>query len=153
MHAKDLLDRLKDLGITLPFIIATGQGDELVAVEMMKRGALDYLIKDNNFLEFCLPLFSRTLSQLNQQKRLQFTEAALSRSEHRFQTLVDSAPVGIFETDLQGNCLFVNRKWLELNGLTQKTPLAKAGFNLFPRRIIPRLRKLATSRRSRQRIS
>lgn len=32
--------------IHLPIIMVTGQGDELIAVEAMKRGAVDYLVKD-----------------------------------------------------------------------------------------------------------
>src|SRR5262245_42022813 len=31
--------------------------------------------------------------------------------------LLDLAPVGIFETDADGNCLYVNRRWCELAGM------------------------------------
>jgi two-component system CheB/CheR fusion protein len=31
--------------------------------------------------------------------------------------LLDFAPVGIFETDAEGNCLYVNRRWCELAGM------------------------------------
>ena len=40
-----LLGKIKELGINLPIIVLTGQGDEQIAVEMMKRGASDYLSK------------------------------------------------------------------------------------------------------------
>ncbi|MCK7593566.1 PAS domain S-box protein [Pseudomarimonas salicorniae] len=43
---------------------------------------------------------------------------ALSRSEARFRGLSDSAPVGIFETDAEGRCVYVNRRWSELAGLS-----------------------------------
>ena len=46
------------------------------------------------------------------------TEEALRASERRFKTLTGSAPVGIFETDAQGNCLFVNDRWCEMAGMT-----------------------------------
>src|SRR5258707_9242289 len=46
IDAPQLVERLLDLGRCPPFIIITGQGDERVAVEMMKRGARDYLVKD-----------------------------------------------------------------------------------------------------------
>jgi len=49
---------------SVPFIIITGQGDERVAVDMMKRGALDYLVKDVNFIEFVPTVVRRALSQL-----------------------------------------------------------------------------------------
>lgn len=47
-------------------------------------------------------------------------EAALLDSERRFRTLTSLAPVGIFQTDAQGDCLFVNEKWCEFAGITQE---------------------------------
>ncbi|MFT5366632.1 MAG: PAS domain S-box-containing protein [Candidatus Latescibacterota bacterium] len=46
------------------------------------------------------------------------SELALHTSEERFRTLTGLAPVGIYETDTEGNCLFVNERWCELTGLT-----------------------------------
>ena len=45
-------------------------------------------------------------------------ERALLQSESHFRVLVTQAPVGIFQTDEEGNCLFVNPRWMELTGLT-----------------------------------
>lgn len=50
-------------------------------------------------------------------------ETALLTSEERFRTLTSFAPVGIYETDTEGNCLFVNERWCELTGLTPKEAL------------------------------
>lgn len=41
----NLLAELKKIDFHLPVIILTGQGDEQIAVEMMKSGAADYLLK------------------------------------------------------------------------------------------------------------
>ena len=41
----DLLKELSSIGIEAPLIVLTGQGDEQIAVEMMKAGAYDYLSK------------------------------------------------------------------------------------------------------------
>src|SRR4029078_9975997 len=65
-----LLDRLTAISCQVPFIIITGQGDERVAVDMMKRGALDYLVKDVQFLEFVPAVVERSLKQLDREKRL-----------------------------------------------------------------------------------
>ncbi len=46
------------------------------------------------------------------------TEEALRASERRYKTLAGSAPVGIFETDAEGNCLFVNDHWCRMAGMT-----------------------------------
>jgi PAS domain S-box-containing protein len=56
-------------------------------------------------------------------------EEALLRSERRFRTLTSQAPVGIFETDPEGNCLFVNEKWCELAGMPMQAALGKGWAN------------------------
>ena len=43
----ELLKRARLLGLTTPFIALTGQGDEQLAVEMMRAGASDYLPKQS----------------------------------------------------------------------------------------------------------
>ncbi len=42
----DLLTDIRNSGNDLPVIALTGQGNEMIAVEAMKRGAQDYLVKD-----------------------------------------------------------------------------------------------------------
>jgi PAS domain S-box-containing protein len=58
------------------------------------------------------------LSVLRDVSERRRTEQALRASELRFKTLAAGAPVGIFETDAEGNCLFVNRRWCEMAGMT-----------------------------------
>jgi FixJ family two-component response regulator len=36
---------LRDNGVNIPIIVLTGQGDERIAVDLMKAGASDYLSK------------------------------------------------------------------------------------------------------------
>jgi signal transduction histidine kinase len=74
-HGKDLIDHLDALHDHVPFIIITGQGDERVAVEMMKHGALDYLVKDANFIEFVPVVVRRALAQLEKEQRLAEAES------------------------------------------------------------------------------
>ena len=45
-------------------------------------------------------------------------ERALKESEELFRTLSAAAPVGIFVDDGQGNCLYVNERWMEMTELT-----------------------------------
>lgn len=57
------------------------------------------------------------------------SEIDLLESEARFRTLTGLAPVGIYETDTQGNCLFVNDRWCELAGLTPDQAAGKGWTN------------------------
>ena len=44
-------------------------------------------------------------------------QVALQASEIRYATLTQMSPVGIFRTDAQGGCSFVNPRWCEMTGL------------------------------------
>jgi len=54
------------------------------------------------------------LSVLTQQQRK--TDTALRESEHRFRSLVDTAPVMVWMSDTDGLCTFLNRQWLDFTG-------------------------------------
>ena len=76
MSAADVVQALDAKQTTHEFVIITGQGDEQVAVEMMKSGARDYLVKDAAFLDR-LPIAVKKVRQdierdrhLHQQKEL-----------------------------------------------------------------------------------
>ncbi len=59
----------------------TGQGDERVAVEMMKRGALDYLIKDARMLDRLPLVVQRALEKVANDRALVSAQSALLESE------------------------------------------------------------------------
>ncbi|WP_013323034.1 PAS domain S-box protein [Gloeothece verrucosa] len=45
-------------------------------------------------------------------------EMALQASEARYATLTELAPVGIFHTDSEGNCIYINQHWCAITGLS-----------------------------------
>lgn len=53
----------------------------------------------------------------------QRTEAHLRESEQRYASLAAAAPVGIFRTDAQGLCIYVNERWCKIAGLTPEAAL------------------------------
>src|SRR5436853_4223090 len=71
---QEVIDQLALAERSVPFIIITGQGDERVAVEMMKRGALDYIVKDGNFIDFVPAMVRRALDRLERDQRLASAE-------------------------------------------------------------------------------
>ncbi|WP_425218144.1 PAS domain S-box protein [Tumidithrix helvetica] len=50
----------------------------------------------------------------------QKAETSLRDSEQRFVSLASAAPVGIFRTDPEGNCVYVNERWCQIAGLSPK---------------------------------
>ncbi|EDX83215.1 PAS fold family [Synechococcus sp. PCC 7335] len=65
-------------------------------------------------------LYQTTRRELIERRRIQ---AALQASEVRFRSLSAFAPVGIFQTDLDGRCIYTNAKWQEIAGMSLEESL------------------------------
>jgi len=97
----------------MPFIIVTGSMNELTAVECMKAGAWDYVIKEK-----LSKLVPSILSALNKKELIAEKKSALKalkESEQRFRTLLESAPLAIV-VHLDQQIYYGNDKAIELAG-------------------------------------
>jgi signal transduction histidine kinase len=65
----------------VPFVVVTGQGDEKVAVEVMKQGALDYVIKDTRMLDVLPAVAQRAFAAVTQKNALVAAQAEHKRLE------------------------------------------------------------------------
>jgi PAS domain S-box-containing protein len=54
-------------------------------------------------------------------------EAAVKASAYRYASLAEAAPVGIFRTDLAGNCLYANDRWCQMSGLKVEEAMGMRG--------------------------
>ncbi|HBA59708.1 MAG TPA: hypothetical protein DCZ92_02575 [Elusimicrobia bacterium] len=78
-NAVELVEQLKAGGIAVPpFLMVTGRGDEAVAVEAMKSGALDYIVKNADFLETLLPQAKKALERVALLNKLKDSERQTS---------------------------------------------------------------------------
>jgi PAS domain S-box-containing protein len=100
LQGQELIDRLLSVQSKVPFIIITGQGDERAAVNMMKRGALDYLVKDADFLQFLPEVVQRALAQVAREKRLAEAEEALRRTSAHLARAQEIAHFGSYQIDV-----------------------------------------------------
>ncbi|HBG04197.1 MAG: histidine kinase [Geobacteraceae bacterium GWC2_58_44] len=73
-------------GLDLPFIIVSGKIGEDTAVNAMKEGANDYLIKGN--ISRLVPAIEREMQEAEVRRKRREAEAALVRSERRYKRLV-----------------------------------------------------------------
>jgi len=76
-----LLQQLRRDEVAVPFIIVTGQGDEKVAVELMKQGALDYVMKDTALLDLLPGVVKRALDAIGRDRALVVAETERRRLE------------------------------------------------------------------------
>lgn len=115
VEGQELIRQLSDIQRELPFIIITGQGDERVAVEMMKSGARDYLVKDAQFLQFVPEVVKNVLEQIEIERRL----AAAEEQVRLVQSVVEKgfSAVLIASADLPDpKILYVNPSFAKLTG-------------------------------------
>jgi PAS domain S-box-containing protein len=119
MNGIQIIQRLTERDTTPPTIMLTGAGNEQIAVEALKLGAFDYVIKDIDgiYFELLPTVIEQALKnqQLLEDKRR--TEEALLESEERFRLLFEEAPDPYFVADLAGNLIDCNRAAEPLIGL------------------------------------
>jgi len=113
MTGDKVIKTMTQRGYTLPFIVFTGQGDEEVAVEMMKLGARDYLVKDSTFLDRLPHAIERTLEQLATEQKLAEAEQALRESEEKLRLFLDSATDSFTIWDSELNLIDLNEASLK----------------------------------------
>ncbi len=89
----DALKVVKSFDENLPFIIVTGSINEQTAVECMKAGAWDYILKEN--LERIGPAIQSALERKRIIKEKKEAIESLRESEERFRRLVEAAPISI----------------------------------------------------------
>lgn len=87
MTGQEVVSVLASSGVKVHFVVMTGQGDERLAVDMMKFGAADYLIKDAGLVDVLPSVLDRTFRSIESERLLQTTELALRESENRFRKL------------------------------------------------------------------
>ena len=85
----EFVQSLVGAGRSLPFLVITGQGDERAAVEMMKRGALDYIVKDTHFIELIATIVRRALEQIENKKQLEHANRERRRLERELLEISD----------------------------------------------------------------
>ncbi|MBA3849044.1 MAG: hypothetical protein C0502_03500 [Opitutus sp.] len=81
VDTKAFIARLENGPVRVPFIVVTGQGDERAAVDVMKRGALDYLMKDSAMLDLLPSVVKRALDGVAREQALADARAERVRLE------------------------------------------------------------------------
>jgi PAS domain S-box-containing protein len=114
MSGIDVLKTLRAKFYSVPVIFVTGQGDEKIAVQAMKLGAYDYIIKDQGYLQ----LLPKVVIKAAERGRL---EAELREWEHKYQSIFENANDAIFIIQPEdGHILEVNQRAEALTGFNRE---------------------------------
>lgn len=132
-HGRHVLDDLERTGKRVPFIVVTGHGDEKIAVEMMKRGALDYLVKDERLLSLLPLVVHRAMDHIGRKVRLDRAETRLRLVESAVNHVSDGLMIvegsGAY---LDGKIIFVNPALLDMTGLSEERVVGRTAGDLAP---------------------
>jgi PAS domain S-box-containing protein len=106
--APTALALLRESGLAIPLIVVAGTTDEEVAVECMKLGASDYLLKDR--LARLGPAALQALELQSLALATHRIETELEERERRFRRLVEQLPAAVYmwEAGTGGDCYYVS---------------------------------------------
>jgi hypothetical protein len=105
------LQVLVEAKLDVPFIIVTGTIDEATAVDAMRAGARDVIVKSR--MARLAPAVER---ELHEREARRSRQEALQLSEAKFARLAESGVIGIALADIEGNVHDANRAYCELLG-------------------------------------
>lgn len=124
--ALQALKLLQEQGYDIPFIVVTGTISEEAAVETMKQGAADYLLKDR--LSRLGQAAERALQQKSLRDQKRKSEEALRLSEDKFSKAFRISPDAISITRLaDGGYIEVNEGFTHLVGYEAEEVIGKTG--------------------------
>jgi PAS domain S-box-containing protein len=130
MPAYNGLQALRDVkkfDKSIPFILYTGSINEETAVECIKAGADDYVIKEHMArLPFAV---KDALEQLRIKKEKRDTDLLLKESVEHFRTLYNNVPIGLYRTSPEGKILLANHALIKMLGFRSFDEMAAIDLN------------------------
>ncbi len=122
--AEEAVQIVSDFDPDLPLIVVSGTIGEALAVEVMRRGARDYIMKGD--LRRLGPAIEREVKEAQVRREKRFAEEALRESEQRFRSAFEQSVVGIVHVTADGRILRVNPKFCELLGFKAEELIARS---------------------------
>ena len=112
-----------------PFIFVSGQMGEEFAVEMLKKGATDYVLKHN--LSKLGHSVKRALKESEEHLNKKRAEERLARSEKKYRALFELSPDYIVVLDPEGKVLDINHRLEEDSGISRVDFVGKDANEIF----------------------
>ena len=124
MNGIEFLEALNQENKDIPVIMITGQGNENIAIQAMKLGAWDYLVKTPDFFT----LLPSVIEKVVRERKLKDT---LGETERRFRDLAESTSDWIWEMDAEGKYVYSNPVVESILGYRPDEVLGKFFYDFF----------------------
>jgi len=116
--------------LTIPIILMTSYGNERIAVEALKSGALDYVVKSPESMLDMPHLAERALEQWAARAERIHMQEALSESESQFRLLAENASDMISRLARNGRILYISPACETILGYTPEELTGTISFDL-----------------------
>jgi diguanylate cyclase (GGDEF)-like protein/PAS domain S-box-containing protein len=123
----DAFDLLREQGRDIPFILVTGALGEEKAVECIRRGVSDYILKDR--LARLPVAVCRSLEEKYLRDERKRAEVVLRQSEAKFRTLAETIASAVF-IHRGTRCCYANRAAEVITGYSREELLALSSWDL-----------------------
>jgi PAS domain S-box-containing protein len=127
---------LKETNIDIPLIVVSGSIGEDVAIECMRLGAYDYIMK-NNLSRLC-PAIARELEEAETRGKRKQAEQALLESEEKYRNLVERARDGIGIAQ-DGILRYANERLAQISGYSVVEAIGKPFIYFFAPDEVPKV--------------
>ena len=127
----EVIRTLRARGQLPPTIMVTATGNENIAVEAMKMGAGDYLVKDvdGGFLELLPTVIESVLANHRVAAEREQALKKLRESEARYQSLFENVPVGLYRSTTNGQILEANPALVDMLRYPNRETLLGVSFS------------------------
>jgi PAS domain S-box-containing protein len=115
----DALDIVMEKNPEIPFIFVSGTIGEERAVEALKRGAVDYVIKGN--LNRLTSSIKRAIRESKERKERKLAELQLKESQHFVENIIETSPNVIYLYNVETNeAIYTNKRLETILGYSQQ---------------------------------
>jgi PAS domain S-box-containing protein len=120
MDGIKFLKKLKENNLKVPFIVMIESHAEKQAAQMIHKGALEYVIKEDGYLDILPSILEKTLHELKLEKDFKKLQDDLKLSKQKYDIVFENSNTPMAITDHKGIFLMVNNAFVRLCGMSKK---------------------------------
>jgi PAS domain S-box-containing protein len=131
LTAMDFIEEFHQRGGATPIVIISSQGDEKIIVDLMKRGASDYLPKASITPENIARSIKTALKSNDSKKERNHIEHDLVKAEQTLNAVVEKSSLIVFSINESGVFTLFKGKTLDVMQLSEQDIIGKSVFEIW----------------------
>ncbi len=128
VNGLEFLKQVRTMNLSIPFVIQTGHGDEITALEALQSGA-DFFLEKGTEGPLQYLAFTQIINLLVSRHKM---ETKFHMTVHALQDLSDASCDGLLFIDASGSIQNVNPEFLDMTGCQEDTVKEVPVYDLIP---------------------